>query len=179
MTDRTPEISRLIDYEALTLEALRGVARRALEQVAAEGLPGDHHFYVEFDTAAAGVEIPEFLRARYPARMNIVLQHQFSGLQVEPGHFRVRLVFGGIPATLTIPFAALTAFADPAAQFAVRFGPEAPTAAAGDRAEPRGAAAARDGSASEEAAAHPDGVVSLAAFRNRRSRPPPPDGEPA
>ncbi len=174
VTDHPPEISRFIDYETLTRQALRSVVRSALEQVAVDGLPGDHHFYIEFDTTAEGVALPEFLQAKYPERMNIVLQHQFSGLEVEPGHFRVRLTFGGIPATLTVPFAAMTTFIDPAAQFAVRF--EADPAPA--PADPRTAPAAAD-DAPETAAARADGVVSLAAFRNRRGRPPPPpDGKP-
>lgn len=170
MTDRPPQISRLIDYEALTLQAMRDVARGALKRVAEEGMPGDHHFYVEFDTTAAGVALPEFLRSQYPERMTIVLQHQFSGLEVEPGHFRVDLAFGGIPATLTVPFAAMTAFMDPAAQFAVRFAPEAPKpdADAEASAEADNASAPASDTALEQGTERQDGVVSLEAFRTRR-----------
>ena len=183
MTDRPPQISRLIDYEALTLQAMRDVARGALKRVAEEGLPGDHHFYVEFDTTAPGVALPEFLRSQYPERMTIVLQHQFSGLNVETGHFRVDLAFGGVPATLTVPFAAMTAFMDPAAQFAVRFAPEAPgpSADAEASAESDAAAAPAGDTAADQSAAHQDGVVSLEAFRTRRGLAPSrrEDGEPA
>ena len=174
MTDRPPQISRLIDYESLTLQAMRGVARSALERVAEEGLPGDHHFYIEFDTTAEGVAIPDFLRNRYPERMTIVLQHQFSGLEVEAEQFRVGLAFDGVPATLTVPFAAMTAFMDPAAQFAVRFAPEAPKPeAAADAASGQDDAGTPTGdAAAEPAGGHADGVVSLEAFRTRRGMPP-------
>ena len=181
MTDRPPQISRLIDYEGLTLQAMRDVARGALKRVAEEGMPGDHHFYIEFDTTAPGVALPEFLRSQYPERMTIVLQHQFSGLEVEPGQFRVDLAFGGIPATLTVPFAAMTAFMDPAAQFAVRFAPEAPKPDAEASAEREDVSAPTGDNASEQGAERQDGVVSLEAFRTRRGLSPSrrEDGEPA
>lgn len=182
MNDRPPEISRLIDYEALTLQAMRDVARSALKLVSKEGLPGDHHFYIEFDTLAAGVAMPKFLRSQHPGRMTIVLQHQFSGLEVEPEQFRVGLAFGGIPASLTVPFAALTAFMDPAAHFAVRFAPETPTAetAASGEAETGEAPATATESATDSTPDR-DGVVSLEAFRSRRGMSPAGrgDGDPA
>lgn len=183
MTDRPPQNSRLIDYESLTLQAMRGVARSALEQVAEEGLPGDHHFYIEFDTTADGVAIPDFLRNQYPERMTIVLQHQYSGLAVEAEQFRVGLAFAGVPATLTVPFAAMTAFMDPAAQFAVRFAPEAPEpeATATPATEQDDAGVPTGDTAAEPTADQPDGVVSLEAFRTRRGMPPSrrEDGDPA
>ena len=183
MTDRPPKISRLIDYEALTLQAMRDVARGALKRVADEGMPGEHHFYVEFDTTADGVDLPEFLRSQYPERMTIVLQHQFSGLEVERGQFRVDLAFGGVPASLTVPFAAMTAFMDPAAQFAIRFAPEVPKPDADAEAstESDDASAPAGDTASEQGAERQDGVVSLEAFRTRRGLSPSrrEDGEPA
>ncbi len=182
MNDRPPEISRLIDYEALTLQAMRDVARNALKLVSKEGLPGDHHFYIEFDTSVTGVAMPDFLRSQYPGRMTIVLQHQYSGLEVEPEQFRVGLAFGGVPTSLTVPFAALTAFMDPAAHFAVRFAPEAPNA---EQEAPQEAQTGDAPATAPESAADPapdrDGVVSLEAFRSRRGISPPRggDGDPA
>ena len=102
---------------------MRGVAVRALQFASVEGMPGEHHFYVSFRTDAPGVAIPARLLAQYPEEMTIVLQHQFWDLKVnEPaGLFSVGLSFGGVASTLVIPFAALTAFADPHAQFGLRF----------------------------------------------------------
>jgi hypothetical protein len=111
-----------IDYSALLQDALRGVVRRALEQVAEHGLPGDHHFYLGFRTDAPGVEVPRFLREQYPEEVMVILQHQFWGLEVTPEAFSVLLSFGGSRQRLTVPFAALTAFADPAADFRLRLG---------------------------------------------------------
>ncbi len=177
MTARRPPVSRLIDYEALTLQAMRGVPRTVLQRVADEGLPGEHHFVIEFETAAAGVVIPDHLRAKYPDRMTIVLQHQFSGLEVEDDQFRVTLAFGGIPATLTIPFASLTAFMDPAAQVALQFAPaldaSTPESATDSGSEP-GAEADAGTTAAED---RTDSVVSLADFRTRRGMPPPNHGD--
>jgi len=101
--------------------ALRGVVRAALEHVAAHGLPGDHHFYITFRTQAPGVEMPPFLRERYPEEITIVLQHQFWDLKVGGDAFGVSLSFDNRIAQLTVPFAALTAFVDPSVKFGLQF----------------------------------------------------------
>ena len=118
-----PRPDSLLPYELWAQEAMRGVAVRALQFASVEGMPGEHHFYVSFRTDAPGVAIPARLLAQYPEEMTIVLQHQFWDLKVnEPaGLFSVGLSFGGVASTLVIPFAALTAFADPHAQFGLRF----------------------------------------------------------
>jgi uncharacterized protein len=110
-----------IDYQRIIQDALRGVVRRVLAQVAEQGLPGEHHFYVGFRTGHPGVEVPRFLRDQYPEEMTIILQHQFWELDVAEDAFSVVLSFGGNRHRLRVPFAALTAFADPEAQFALRF----------------------------------------------------------
>jgi hypothetical protein len=90
--------------------------------VAEHGLPGEHHFYIGFRTDFPGVEVPRHLRAQYPEEMRIVLQNQFWGLEVSPEAFSVLLNFGGSRQRLMVPFAALTTFADPSADFGLRFG---------------------------------------------------------
>jgi hypothetical protein len=112
-----------IDYPSILQEALRDAMRRVMAQVAEHGMPGEHHFYIGFRTDHPGVDIPRFLHDQYPEEMTIILQHQFWGLTVEDESFSVFLSFGGSRKRLEIPFAALTAFADPAAQFALRFAP--------------------------------------------------------
>lgn len=109
------------NYEEMVEDALRGVLRRALAQTAEEGLPGAHHFYITFATGAAGVHIPSYLREQHPDTMTIVLQHQFQNLLVTDEAFQVTLSFRGKPEPLTIPFAAVTAFADPHAKFGLQF----------------------------------------------------------
>lgn len=110
-----------IDYSAILQDALRDVVRRVLEQVAENGLPGEHHFYIGFRTAFPGVEVPRFLRDQYPEEVTIILQHQFWGLEVSPGAFSVLLTFGGSRQRLLVPFAALTTFGDPSADFGLSF----------------------------------------------------------
>jgi len=110
-----------IGYQALADAALRGVVRDALKRVEKQGLVGAHHFRITFKTNFAGVEIPDFLREQYPDEMMIILQHQFWGLKVKENHFEVTLSFKKVPATLSIPFAALTQFADPGVSFGLQF----------------------------------------------------------
>jgi len=109
-----------IRYDLLVEKALRGVIRSALQQVALNGLPGEHHFYITFDTNHAGVEIPSYLRAQYKDEMTIVLQHQYYGLEIEEDLFTVTLSFNSKHERLVIPFAAINTFADPAVNFALQ-----------------------------------------------------------
>jgi hypothetical protein len=110
-----------IDYSTLLQDALRDAVHRVIEQVAEHGMPGEHHFYIGFRTAFPGVEVPRFLREQYPEEVTIILQHQFWGLEVTAEDFSVLLSFGGARQRVTVPFAALTAFADPSADFGLRF----------------------------------------------------------
>ena len=111
-----------IGYEALTRAAMRGVVREALRQTASNGAaPGEHHFYISFRTKAPGVRMADHLVERFPEEMTIVVQHQFWDLEVHDGHFEVILKFNGVPQHLSIPFAAMTRFVDPAVNFGLSF----------------------------------------------------------
>jgi uncharacterized protein len=159
-----------IGYQQLTDAALRGVVRDALKRVEKQGLVAAHHFRITFKTPYPGVEIPDFLREQYPEEMTIILQHQYWGLKVKDNQFEVTLSFRKVPATLTIPFAALTQFLDPGVQFGLQFReigedgelkPVDPTALA-----PPGDAPA-DAPAEPEKPAAPAEIVSLDAFRKK------------
>ena len=156
----------LLPYDAWTEEALRHVVVRALAHVGAEGMPGEHHFYVSFRTNRPGVTIPARLLAQYPHEMTIVLQHQFWDLQVDEGEgwFSVGLSFGNIPTTLVVPFEAVTAFADPHVQFGLRFRPPGDEAANDESEAP---AVAPDPEPAADAKEEAPQVVSLDAFRRR------------
>jgi len=108
-------------YDKMVERALRGVVREAISFAIADGLPGGHHFYITFKTGAPGVAIAEQLRAKYPDEMTIVIEHQFWELTVTPDEFAVTLSFNSRPERLTIPFAAITAFADPSVKFGLQF----------------------------------------------------------
>ena len=110
-----------IRYDLLTQDALRSVIRAVLTDVAIKGLPGDHHFYVTFDTRVDGVRLSARLKASYPQEMTIVLQHQFWDLAVGEDDFDVGLAFNGIPERLHVPFRAVKAFMDPSVQFGLQF----------------------------------------------------------
>ena len=110
-----------IRYDLLTQQALRSVVRNVLADAAKKGLPGDHHFYITFDTKAPGVRISERLLGQYPEEMTIILQHQFWDLTVGDDEFEVGLSFGGVPEKLTVPFEAINGFFDPSVQFGLQF----------------------------------------------------------
>ncbi|AOL22731.1 hypothetical protein Ga0102493_111707 [Erythrobacter litoralis] len=121
MSEETPD--SLIPYDEIVQEALRAVVGRVLGEIERGGgsLPGNHHFYITFKTAAHGVSIPQHLRERFPDEMTIVLQNKFWDLEVREEDFTVGLSFNQIPAKLQIPFAAITAFVDPAVDFGLQF----------------------------------------------------------
>ena len=108
-------------YDLLAQEALRGVVRASLRKVVKGGLPGDHHFYIAFDTRYPGVRLSERLDTKYPREMTIVLQHQYWNLQVREDEFEVELSFDNIPEKLVIPFNAIKGFLDPHVQFGLQF----------------------------------------------------------
>lgn len=116
-----PMAADLIRYDLLAQDALRGVVRKVLSDVAARGLPGEHHFFISFDTRGDGVKMSDRLRAKYPEELTIVLQHQFWDLVVHDDHFEVGVSFNGIPERLTVPFAAIKGFFDPSVQFGLQF----------------------------------------------------------
>jgi uncharacterized protein len=110
-----------IRYDLLTQDALRGVIRTVLTDVAVRGLPGEHHFFITFDTRIDGVRLSARLKASYPEEMTIVLQHQFWDLTVGEDDFAVGLAFNAIPERLHIPFKAVKAFLDPSVPFQLQF----------------------------------------------------------
>jgi len=110
-----------LSYERMVEDALRGVLRQALKITAAQGLPGAHHFYITFDTTHPGVKIAPSLKGLHPNEMTIVLQHQFWDLLVTEERFEIALSFSGVSQHLSVPFAAVTAFADPHAKFGLQF----------------------------------------------------------
>ena len=110
-----------IRYDILTQDALRGVVRQVLTDAAKKGLPGEHHFFITFDTKAPGVRLSARMREQYPEEMTVVLQHQFWDLKVGEDNFEVGLSFGGIPESLLVPFEAIKSFFDPSIQFGLQF----------------------------------------------------------
>ena len=157
-------------YDRMVQDALRDVVRKALAEAAHRGLPGEHHFYVTFHTDRPGVGIADWLRQQYPQEMTIILQHQFWDLTVEVERFAVTLSFGGRHERLTVPFDAVSRFADPSVKFGLQFeapdeapakSPTVPPAAAKPaKAEPSAPAPAPEAAKGAE-------VVTLDSFRKK------------
>lgn len=110
-----------IDYETLAQDAIRGIVRTVLVHVAKSGLPGEHHFYIAFNTNAPGASISKRLKEKYPEEMTIVLQHRFWDLIVNEERFEVKLTFDGIPERLVVPFTAIKVFFDPSVPYGLQF----------------------------------------------------------
>ncbi|MFO1080930.1 MAG: ClpXP protease specificity-enhancing factor SspB [Reyranellaceae bacterium] len=173
-------------YDALVDDALRSVVRRVLTQVAEKGLPGSHHFYISFRSNDPGVMLPEYLRAKYPDEMTIVLQHQYWDLVLHADSFEVTVSFNKQQERIKVPFAALSAFVDPSVRFGLQFDrkdkadkaePAAPTPLPAPEKRPSLSAPAGDaeGAPAESAAAPAEGkaedaaskVVKLDSFRKK------------
>jgi hypothetical protein len=115
-------VEESIDFPSLIETALIGVVREVLRRAAEEGLPGEHHFYLSFDTMHPDLVISDRLRRAYPEEMTIVLENQFWDLEVDDTGFSVKLAFDGVREQLVVPFAALETFVDPSVPFGLRFG---------------------------------------------------------
>lgn len=116
-----PFSDQSIDYARLMHQAMRGLIHQVLTDVAENGLPGDHHFFITFDTMHPDVEIADWLSDRYPGEMTIVLQHQYENFSVNADGFSVTLSFGNSPEPLYIPYDAIRTFVDPSVEFGLRF----------------------------------------------------------
>jgi uncharacterized protein len=114
-------MTKSIEYGLLMHRAMRGLIQTVLSDVAAEGLPGDHHFFITFDTTVPEVVMADWLRSRYPGEMTIVVQHWFEDLIVTDEGFEITLNFGNQPEHLVIPFDAVRTFVDPSVEFGLRF----------------------------------------------------------
>ncbi len=153
----------LLRYDKMVEDALRGVVRQSLAQVAKSGFPANHHFYLTFRTCYPGVAMPDYLRAQYPEEMTIVLQYQFKDLEVGTEGFEVTLSFNKMQERLRIPFTALTGFVDPAVQFGLQFKGEI---IAGEPQKP-GLDAARAGETQSRTTDKVGQIVALDAFRKK------------
>ena len=114
-------MARGIDYGGMMHRAMQRLIADVLEAVAQEGLPGEHHFFITFDTRDPDVEMADWLRERYPEEMTIVVQHWFENLEVRPDGFTITLNFGNSPEPLYVPFDAVRTFVDPSVEFGLRF----------------------------------------------------------
>ncbi|SCX92349.1 SspB family protein [Paracoccus tibetensis] len=110
-----------IDYGGMMHRAMQGLIAEVLTKIADEGLPGEHHFFITFDTRDEGVEMADWLRERYPEEMTIVIQNWFDNLTIDAEGFGITLNFGNSPEPLRIPFDSLRTFVDPSVEFGLRF----------------------------------------------------------
>jgi len=154
-------------YDVWIEDALRGVVRRVLSFAATKGLPGDHHFYITFRTQDAGVVMPSYLKAMHPEEMTIVLQYQFENLEIHDEFFEVTLRFKGKAERLTVPFAAVTAFADPSVNLGFQFKTRAERQADKEAELAQSAAPSEGGDKAAPDEVKTGQVIALDAFRKK------------
>ncbi len=153
-------MSRSIDYGTLMHRAMRGLIQTVLADVARDGLPGAHHFFITFDTTYPGVELADWLHDRYPTEMTVVIQHWYENLIVTDDGFAVTLNFGNNPEPMVIPFDAVRTFVDPSVEFGLRFETQS-----SDDDEDEDDDDADDIEVAEDTVRHEAQVVSLDQFR--------------
>ncbi len=166
----------MFNYDELVQDALRGVVRQCLEQVAETGFSGNHHFYITFRTDHPDVLIPEYLKEQHPEEITIVLQYQFWNLEIGKSWFDVTLSFNDIHEQLHIPFSALVSFVDPSVKFGLQFAPRFVPAnyASSNEAEPEPQETkplterkTRKESSKSTKKKEKDNIISLDAFRKK------------
>jgi hypothetical protein len=156
----------LIRYDILVQDALRGVMKRLLHEVSQTGLPGEHHFFITFDTLAPGVRISNRLRERYPEQMTIVLQFQFWDLKVSDHGFEIGLSFNDIAEKLVVPYSSVRGFYDPSVNFELEF--DAPSVVETAEPAPLEIAPPENKPVAEKPADGSAQVVSLDSFRQKK-----------
>lgn len=114
-------MTRSIDYGNLMHRAMRGLIQEVLQDVSDHGLPGNHHFFITFDTRHPDAQLADWLRERYPEDMTVVMQHWYDKLDVTDDGFSVTLNFGDSPEPLYVPYDAIKTFVDPSVEFGLRF----------------------------------------------------------
>lgn len=159
-------MSRTIDYGNLMHEAMRGLIRKVLTDVCENGLPGDHHFFITFDTSHPDAELADWLFDRYPGEMTVVMQHWYDNLEVSDEGFAVTLNFGEAPEPLYIPYDSIKTFVDPSVEFGLRFETQDEEVETGDVATHAPASAPAPKAVEPEESPQKDAdVVSLDSFR--------------
>lgn len=167
----------MIDYETLAQDAMRNVVRTVLTDAAAKGLPGDHHFYISFDTLAPGVILSKRLREKYAEEMTIVLQHRFWDLIINEHRFEVKLTFDGIPERLVVPFNSIRVFFDPSVRYGLQFETVASAQAAQEAADAAMDDVFDDPFAEREFSNEQSSPVPIGTVPLRRGRPGPDAGD--
>jgi len=109
------------NYSNLMQQAFRNVMVDVISDVAENGLPGDHHFYITLNMTHPGVVTPAWMKEEYPEELTIVIQHEYWNLAVIGDRFSIDLSFRDKPCTILAPFDSVLTFADPSQEFGMKF----------------------------------------------------------
>ena len=114
-------MSKTLNYTIMMQDALRTLVKNVLKKIEIEGLPGDHHFYITFDTKHPALKLADWLKEKHPDEITIVIQNWFDGLKVAEDNFSIILNFGDQLEEMTIPFQSIISFVDPSVEFGLKF----------------------------------------------------------
>ena len=110
----------MIDYQKILNQNMISVLKDILKKISKEGLSNNNHLYVTFITNHKKVEIPEWLKKKYPQEMTIVIQYEFYDLEVFKDYFSIVLSFNNLKTKLKIGFDSVNSFSDPSANFGLQ-----------------------------------------------------------
>ena len=111
----------LIGYNDIINKSMINIVVDVLKKIKKNGLQGEHQIYVTFLTNVSGVLISKSLKNKFREEMTIMLQHQFSELEIKSNYFSVILHFDNKPEKIVVPYTAMTKFVDPAVNFGIDF----------------------------------------------------------
>ena len=107
----------MIEYQKILDKNMLNVFKDILKNIRDNGLSNNNHLYITFLTNNKNVELPNWLKQKYPQEMTIIIQYEYYDLEINKDNFSITLSFGDIKTNLKINYNAIVSFADPSANF--------------------------------------------------------------
>ena len=107
----------MIEYQKILDSNILNVLKEILKNIQDKGLSNNNHLYITFFTNHKNVELPNWLKQKYPEEMTIVIQYEYYDLEINKNNFSISLSFNDIKTNLKIDYDSIISFADPSANF--------------------------------------------------------------
>ena len=107
----------MIEYQKILNKNMLNVFKDILKNIRDNGLSNNNHLYITFLTNHKNVELPDWLKQKYPQEMTIVVQYEYYDLKINEHNFSIVLSFNNIKTNLKIDYHSIVSFADPSANF--------------------------------------------------------------
>ena len=83
----------MIDYNKVLNQNMINVLRDVLTNIKVNGLSKNNHLYITFLTNHKNVDLPDWIKQKYPEEMTIIIQYEYYNLEVKkitfPLHFHL------------------------------------------------------------------------------------------